>query len=102
MLALIKTHTCPPPPHTHTPHPTQSMQDIELSQDVMRSFRQSPAATARLAAVAPGMDTSVTVLTNGFWPTYAMAECTLPAELSGAQQVQGGKRGRGGGGGIGE
>jgi cullin-4 len=61
--------------------------DVELSRDVMASFRQAPAAGAALARLAPGMDLSVQVLTSGFWPSYPALECTLPAELSAAQQV---------------
>ena len=39
--------------------------DIDLSQDVMASFRTSPQA----AKVSPSLELSVHVLTQGYWPT---------------------------------
>ena len=63
------------------------VQDVELSRDVMASFRLSPTANTSLAHLAPGMDLTVQVLTSGFWPSYPVIDCTLPEQLSAAQQA---------------
>ena len=52
--------------------------DVELSRDVMTSFRGSPQAKA---ASSSEIELSVHVLTQGYWPTYPPAEVTLPGEI---------------------
>jgi len=52
--------------------------DVELSRDVMTSFRLSPQAKA---ASSSDIELSVHVLTQGYWPTYPPAEVTLPGEI---------------------
>lgn len=61
--------------------------DVELSKDAMASFRKSPAASASLSQLCPGIDVNVQVLTSGFWPTYPVLDCALPEELAAAQHV---------------
>ena len=60
---------------------------MDLSRDVMSSFKSSSAATQSLLHLAAGMDLNVHVLTSGFWPTYPVVDCSLPDELNAAQQV---------------
>lgn len=45
--------------------------DVDLSRDIMLSFKQ-PSASCEM---------SVTVLTAGFWPTYPSVDCTLPPDM---------------------
>ena len=52
--------------------------DVELSRDVMSSFRGSPQARA---ASSSDIELSVHVLTQGYWPTYPPAEVTLPGDI---------------------
>jgi len=52
--------------------------DVELSRDVMASFRGSPHARKMSASE---VELSVHVLTQGYWPTYPPAEVTLPQEI---------------------
>lgn len=61
--------------------------DVELSKDAMASFRRSPAASASLSQLCPGIDVNVQVLTSGFWPTYPVLDCALPEELAAAQHI---------------
>ena len=49
--------------------------DVELSRDVMTSFRESPQARA---ASSSEIELSVHVLTQGYWPTYPPADVILP------------------------
>jgi len=51
--------------------------DVELSRDVMSSFRESSHA----AAIKSDVELSVHVLTQGYWPTYPPVEVSLPAEV---------------------
>ena len=51
--------------------------DVELSRDVMASFRESSHARA----VESDIELSVHVLTQGYWPTYPPVEVTLPPEV---------------------
>jgi len=53
--------------------------DVELSRDVMASFRSSP--QARAASATSDIELSVHVLTQGYWPTYPPAEVTLPGQI---------------------
>uniref|UniRef100_A0A7S3REU1 Cullin-4 n=1 Tax=Strombidinopsis acuminata TaxID=141414 RepID=A0A7S3REU1_9SPIT len=57
--------------------------DIDLSKDVMASFRTSPHA----AQVSPSVELSVHVLTQGYWPTYPPVEVNLPREILEMQQI---------------
>jgi cullin-4 len=52
--------------------------DVDLSRDVMASFRESPQARA---ASSSDIELSVHVLTQGYWPTYPPAEVTLPGDI---------------------
>jgi len=57
--------------------------DIDLSRDVMLSFKENAAMKARLS----DFDISVHVLTTGFWPPYQPAPLNLPKQLADAQDV---------------
>ncbi|KAJ3037082.1 Cullin-4 [Rhizophlyctis rosea] len=57
--------------------------DMEVSKDVMGSFRESTRYMERLGPV----ELSVNVLTAGYWPSYPPAEVTLPVELAMALDV---------------
>jgi len=52
--------------------------DVELSRDVMTSFRESPQARA---ASSSEIELSVHVLTQGYWPTYPPADVILPGDV---------------------
>ncbi|KAK9797070.1 hypothetical protein WJX73_002435 [Symbiochloris irregularis] len=58
--------------------------DVDLSRDVLGSFRQSSGARQRAPA---GLDMTVNVLTSGYWPSYPVIDARMPAELSLSQQV---------------
>jgi len=58
--------------------------DINVSKDVMASFRGSAAHQDRLQ---DGLEMSVNVLTKGFWPTYPTLPVTLPPQLQHHQEV---------------
>lgn len=58
--------------------------DIDLSREIMGSFRQSAAVSSQIPS---GLDLNVHILTSGFWPSYPLVECNLPEQLSSAQQV---------------
>lgn len=58
--------------------------DIDLSQDIMVQFRQSPQFQDRLP---PNMELNVSVLTTGYWPTYTPMEVRLPEELTVCQDL---------------
>ena len=51
--------------------------DVELSRDVMASFRESSHAQSMPSEV----ELSVHVLTQGYWPTYPPVEVNLPQEV---------------------
>eukprot|EP01012_Entosiphon_sulcatum_P022321 TRINITY_DN27257_c0_g1_i1.p1 TRINITY_DN27257_c0_g1~~TRINITY_DN27257_c0_g1_i1.p1 ORF type:complete len:722 (-),score=154.17 TRINITY_DN27257_c0_g1_i1:41-2206(-) len=53
--------------------------DIELSKDIMDSFRQSKESRDPRMA---GIELTVYVLTTGYWPTYPPCEVNLPKELA--------------------
>lgn len=55
------------------------MQDIDLSKDIIESFRESALARMKLPS---GIETSVHVLTMGYWPTYTPVDMKLPNELN--------------------
>eukprot|EP00854_Cymbomonas_tetramitiformis_P000968 gene968-1486_t len=73
--------------------------DIDLSKDIMLSFRQSAQgsnAAMRVAAwdtlqarskLPTGMEMTVHVLTTGYWPTYAPMEVNLPQEINAYQEI---------------
>jgi len=58
--------------------------DVELSRDVMQSFRESSHAAEQLKS---DVELSVHVLTQGYWPTYPPVEVNLPAEVLRLQEV---------------
>eukprot|EP00899_Mesostigma_viride_P022837 jgi/Mesvir1/3738/Mv15014-RA.1 len=58
--------------------------DIDLSRDIMSSFRQSAISRLKLP---PGIEMNVHVLTTGHWPTYTPMEVNLPPELNAYQQI---------------
>lgn len=61
------------------------LQDIDLSKDIIESFRESTLARTKLPS---GIETSVHVLTMGYWPSYTPVDMKLPNELN-VYQVQG-------------
>ena len=52
--------------------------DVDLSRDVMTSFKES----SQFASIPTDVELSVHVLTQGYWPTYPPVEVTLPSEVS--------------------
>lgn len=68
------------------PHFTSKLEgmfkDMELSKDLMSSFKMSSSAMDELSTVCPGTEVSVHVLTSGLWPTYPQMECNFPEHLS--------------------
>eukprot|EP00245_Coleochaete_scutata_P015265 TRINITY_DN6730_c1_g2_i1.p1 TRINITY_DN6730_c1_g2~~TRINITY_DN6730_c1_g2_i1.p1 ORF type:complete len:826 (+),score=198.29 TRINITY_DN6730_c1_g2_i1:104-2581(+) len=58
--------------------------DIDLSKDIIESFRQSSQARTKLPT---GIEMSVHVLTTGYWPTYPPMEIRLPHELNVYQDI---------------
>lgn len=63
------------------------MQDIELSKDIMSSFKGSKSSMEALAATCPGSDLSVQVLTSGLWPTYSLIDCHFPESLANGLEI---------------
>jgi len=57
--------------------------DIDLSRDVMSSFR----ASVQAAEVPPSVELSVHVLTQGYWPSYPPVEVNLPREILQLQTI---------------
>jgi len=57
--------------------------DVDLSRDVIASFRESSFARALKSDV----ELSVHVLTQGYWPTYPPADINLPQEMLQLQDV---------------
>jgi len=58
--------------------------DIDLSRDVMASFRQSKDSRDRRMG---DVEFNVFVLTSGYWPTYPLSEVMMPPELADHQAV---------------
>lgn len=58
--------------------------DIDISKDVMSSFKQSP-FYSQLAG--GGLDLYVHVLTAGYWPAYPQIEVTLPKQMNDYQEI---------------
>lgn len=58
--------------------------DVDLSRDVMVSFRESAAASAIQQS---DVELSVHVLTQGYWPTYPPVEVKLPQEVLKLQEI---------------
>ncbi|GBG65908.1 hypothetical protein CBR_g54200 [Chara braunii] len=58
--------------------------DIDLSKDIIDSFRQSAQARTKLPS---GIEMNVHVLTTGYWPTYPPMEVKLPHELNVYQDI---------------
>ena len=62
--------------------------DIELSRDVMASFKESPQARMLESGQEDkDIQLSVHVLTQGYWPTYPPVEVCLPEEVLRLQGV---------------
>ncbi|KAI9090838.1 cullin [Phlyctochytrium arcticum] len=57
--------------------------DVEISKDYMSSFRESPKYTSQLGNI----ELSVSVLTQGYWPSYSPIELNLPDEMAHCQDV---------------
>ena len=57
--------------------------DMEVSKDLMSSFKQ----TCRYIQEFASIDLNVTVLTDGYWPSYPNSPLTIPQELSDAQDL---------------
>eukprot|EP00241_Pyramimonas_parkeae_P003213 CAMPEP_0114239402 /NCGR_PEP_ID=MMETSP0058-20121206/8441_1 /TAXON_ID=36894 /ORGANISM="Pyramimonas parkeae, CCMP726" /LENGTH=764 /DNA_ID=CAMNT_0001351581 /DNA_START=97 /DNA_END=2391 /DNA_ORIENTATION=+ len=58
--------------------------DIDLSRDFMTGFRQCAHASAKLPQ---GIEMSIHVLTQGYWPTYPPMEVNLPVEITAYQDI---------------
>ena len=59
--------------------------DIDLSQDIMKSYLEHCAEESSSSSIdgdASGPDTTVQVLTTGYWPTYPSMEVKLPASVA--------------------
>jgi len=81
--------------HQYTSKLEGMFQDMKLSEDLMKQYKNSftagsaspasrAAASARpvgLPAAASGIELKVSVLTSGFWPGPPGAPCELPAEI---------------------
>lgn len=52
--------------------------DLAISRDFMEQYRRD----SRVMAPAGSMELDATVLTTGFWPSQAIAPCSLPAEIA--------------------
>ena len=57
--------------------------DVDISRDVMRSFRSDAERFAKVEAA--GVELYVNVLTAGYWPTYPTVEVSLPPEMDALQ-----------------
>jgi len=57
--------------------------DVELSRDVMQSFKESSHARS----IRSDVELSVHVLTQGYWPTYPPVEVNLPQEVLHLQEI---------------
>ena len=57
--------------------------DVDISRDVMRSFRSDSERFAKVEAA--GVELYVNVLTAGYWPTYPTVEVSLPPEMDALQ-----------------
>jgi cullin-4 len=58
--------------------------DIDLSRDIMASFRQS---AKHMTQLGKEIDMNVFVLTTGYWPAYAPVDIKLPQQLANYQEV---------------
>ncbi|XP_047041247.1 cullin-4A [Helicoverpa armigera] len=56
--------------------------DMELSKDINITYKQHLAASSE----SSGLELSVYILTQGFWPTYPPVDVRLPAELTRHQE----------------
>ncbi|KAL1924121.1 uncharacterized protein VTP21DRAFT_7156 [Calcarisporiella thermophila] len=56
--------------------------DIDISKDIMASFRSS-----KYHDQIHGLELTVNILTQGFWPTYPPTELTLPPFMAETQDV---------------
>ena len=57
--------------------------DVDISRDVMRSFRSDAERFSKVEAA--GVELYVNVLTAGYWPTYPTVEVSLPPEMDALQ-----------------
>eukprot|EP00958_Prasinococcus_capsulatus_P024111 scaffold3731_cov381-Prasinococcus_capsulatus_cf.AAC.3 len=58
--------------------------DVELSKDIMTSFRESSQART---SVFNSIDMNVQILTTGYWPTYPPVDVELPDEMHVCQTI---------------
>ncbi|GMH32280.1 hypothetical protein BSKO_00114 [Bryopsis sp. KO-2023] len=58
--------------------------DMDLSKDIMKSFKQSQIAKDRSSS---SIEMNVHVLTSGYWATYPIMKARLPNELETYQEV---------------
>jgi len=61
--------------------------DLSLAADLQKDFREHTEQMAEGKAALGGIDFGVTVLTTGFWPTYAVQDARLCPEMQKAIQV---------------
>ena len=63
--------------------------DIELSRDIMSSFKQSIQArtNSKISSMKEAIEINVYVLTSGFWPTYDQSIINLPPVLLEYQDI---------------
>eukprot|EP00210_Caulerpa_lentillifera_P001604 g1542.t1 len=59
--------------------------DMEISKDIMTSFRSSAEATGKISNLTSDMN--VLVLTCGIWPSYPIIDARLPNELEQCKQI---------------
>ncbi|ORX96044.1 cullin 4 [Basidiobolus meristosporus CBS 931.73] len=57
--------------------------DMDVSRDIMVSFRQ----TQKYKEFCNNIELNVSVLTQGYWPTYSPPEITLPEQMAEYQEV---------------
>ncbi|ORX91617.1 ubiquitin-protein ligase, cullin 4 [Basidiobolus meristosporus CBS 931.73] len=57
--------------------------DMDVSRDIMISFRQ----TQKYQELCKDIELNVSVLTQGYWPTYTPTEITLPEQMTEYQEV---------------
>lgn len=61
--------------------------DIDLSKDLMTTFKESEFYKKYQSQIGETIDMNVHVLTQGYWPIYQQIEITLPTQLAEYQEV---------------
>ena len=61
----------------------QMLKDVDISKEIMRSFRENALAQVKL----PSFEFSVSVLQSGSWPTVAPSRVLLPKDFEVCQKV---------------